>query len=248
MMVPPPTPNRPLKAPAAVAITASRRSLGDIAGILRRVSAPTADKLAESLPRSPPTPPAQRSSATSTARWRPIVKRPEEAHVREEISLLLGTARAALRAGGLRVRAARGRGAPAGRRGRDRLRGLPRRRGAVPGREAPDADGGLRQLAGPRAPVRARARELARPQAAAHPGRGQGPDQRLPLARRARRGRRRDLARGRGPGGRDRGLRHPLGPQGAGDPPARARSTRARACAPWSSTRRSVPPCTAATT
>ena len=49
MMDPPPTPNSALKAPAAVAIAASRTSLGDIAGILRRVSAPTAATLAEGL-------------------------------------------------------------------------------------------------------------------------------------------------------------------------------------------------------
>jgi hypothetical protein len=34
-MVPPPTPNSPLKAPAAVAIAASRRNLDDTRGILR---------------------------------------------------------------------------------------------------------------------------------------------------------------------------------------------------------------------
>jgi trehalose 6-phosphate phosphatase len=39
MIVPPPTPNNPLKAPAAVPITTSRGSRADIAGILRRVQA-----------------------------------------------------------------------------------------------------------------------------------------------------------------------------------------------------------------
>jgi trehalose 6-phosphate phosphatase len=88
--VPPPTPNSPLKAPAAVAMTASRTSRGDIAGILRGVSAPTAGTLAESL--RPLTEQPERSAVFCDidGTLAPIVRRAEEAHVREETSVLLG--------------------------------------------------------------------------------------------------------------------------------------------------------------
>src|SRR3954454_12627968 len=42
-------PKRPLNAPATVPITPSRTTLVDMPGILRRVSAPTAEMLAETL-------------------------------------------------------------------------------------------------------------------------------------------------------------------------------------------------------
>ena len=195
MMVPPPTPNRPLNAPAAVAITASRTSLGDIAGILRRVSAPTAETLAESLARSPPTRSAPPCSATSTARSRRSSSGAEDAHVREEISLLLGRLAAATRC----VACVSGRPAAEARRlvgvGGIALRGLPRRRAARARARSGPADARFASWQGRVRRLRARTRDSPRPQAAAHPDRGQGPDQRVPLARRARRGGRRDLAR-----------------------------------------------------
>ena len=90
MIVPPPTPKSPLKRPAAVEMAASRASRGDIAGILRGVSAPTADTLAESL--RPLTEQADRSAVFCDidGTLAPIVRRAEEAHVREEVSVLLG--------------------------------------------------------------------------------------------------------------------------------------------------------------
>src|SRR5205814_31002 len=47
--LPPPIPTRPLSTPATVPITASRATLVDMRGILRRVPAPTAEVLAETL-------------------------------------------------------------------------------------------------------------------------------------------------------------------------------------------------------
>jgi trehalose 6-phosphate phosphatase len=90
MIVPPPTPKSPLKAPAAVATTASRASLGDIAGILRVVSAPTADTLVESL--RPLTEQPERGAVLCDidGTLAPIVTRADDARVREEISVLLG--------------------------------------------------------------------------------------------------------------------------------------------------------------
>src|SRR5438477_11353007 len=48
-IVPPPTPNRPLNAPARLPITATRRSLADMGGHTKVVTAPTAEMLAEAL-------------------------------------------------------------------------------------------------------------------------------------------------------------------------------------------------------
>ena len=88
-----------------------------------------------------------------------------------------------------------------------------------------------------RALSRASSRDARRRRAAppARTDRAQGPDRRLPLARRARRGRRPHAARGDRARGGSRRARLPLGPQGAGDPaagpgrqgPGRARAGRA---------------------
>jgi trehalose 6-phosphate phosphatase len=88
--VPPPTPNSALKAPAAEAIAASRGSLDGIAGILRGVSAPTADTLSESL--RPLTEDPRRSAVFCDidGTLAPIVQRAEDAHVAKEASVLLG--------------------------------------------------------------------------------------------------------------------------------------------------------------
>ena len=83
MSVPPPTPNRPLKAPAPVAITANRRNLGardDIAGILRRVQA-LKPLLAD--------PERAGILCDVDGVLAPIVRRADEARVSQETSLLL---------------------------------------------------------------------------------------------------------------------------------------------------------------
>ncbi len=90
MMVPPPTPKRPLKAPVAVAITVSRASLDDIAGILRRVSAPPAENIAERLRPLTDDPGSAAVFCDIDGTLAPIVPRPEDSHVREEVSVLLG--------------------------------------------------------------------------------------------------------------------------------------------------------------
>jgi trehalose 6-phosphate phosphatase len=83
MIVPPPTPNSPLKAPAAVAMTASRknRERGAIAGILRRVQAlqPVLAK-------------PERAGVLCDVDGvlAPIVRRADEARVSPQTSLLLG--------------------------------------------------------------------------------------------------------------------------------------------------------------
>src|SRR3954462_4502719 len=90
MIVPPPTPNSPLKAPAAVAITASRaRPLG-IAGILRGVSAPTADTLADALSPLTDDPSSSAVFCDIDGTLAPIVDRADEPRVPEEISVLRG--------------------------------------------------------------------------------------------------------------------------------------------------------------
>ena len=90
MMVPPPTPNSPLNAPAAVAIAARRMTLPDIAGILGMVSAQPADTFADSL--RPLTEDPERAGILCDidGTLAPIVERAEQAHVREEVSVLLG--------------------------------------------------------------------------------------------------------------------------------------------------------------
>src|SRR2546421_12123378 len=59
--VPPPTPKRPLNAPARPPITARRRSLADMGGHTTVVTVPTAEMLAEAL--------------------RPVAERPERSAV-----------------------------------------------------------------------------------------------------------------------------------------------------------------------
>ena len=90
MIVPPPIPKRPLKAPAAVAMVASRTSREDIAGILRAVSAPTAEALAETLGPLISDPARAAVFCDIDGTLAPIVGRAEDAHVHEEISKLLG--------------------------------------------------------------------------------------------------------------------------------------------------------------
>jgi trehalose 6-phosphate phosphatase len=90
MIVPPPTPKSPLKAPAPVAITARRASRDDIGGHTTGVSAPTADALAESLRPITQDPSRAAVFCDIDGTLAPIVQRADEAHVREEVSLLLG--------------------------------------------------------------------------------------------------------------------------------------------------------------
>lgn len=90
MMVPPPTPNNPLKAPAPVAITASRKGRDDIAGILRPVSAQTPQALAEALAPLTADPPHAAVFCDIDGVLAPIVRRAEDAKVSQEASLLLG--------------------------------------------------------------------------------------------------------------------------------------------------------------
>ena len=159
----------------------------------------------------------------------PIVKRAEEAHVREETSLLLG--RLARRYGcvacvsGRRRRRRAGSSASAsiayvGSHGAELLEPAHHARASRP------------SPAG-RAGCALRPPSATRPScAAAHADRGQGPDQRLPLARRARRGRGRDAAGG----ARRRRPRPPGWPPTGGArcsrSDRRSRWTRARACGP----------------
>ena len=88
--MPPPTPNSPLNAPAAVAIAARRTSLADIAGILRAVSAPTADALSETLKPLTQEPGRAAVFCDIDGTLAPIVNRAEDAHVPEKTSVLLG--------------------------------------------------------------------------------------------------------------------------------------------------------------
>jgi trehalose 6-phosphate phosphatase len=90
MIVPPPTPNNALNAPAAVPMAASRTILADIEGILRVVSAPTAATLAESLRPLTEDPGRAAVFCDIDGTLAPIVRRADEAHVREQVSLLLG--------------------------------------------------------------------------------------------------------------------------------------------------------------
>ncbi len=89
-MVPPPTPNRPLKAPARLATTARRTSLDDIAGHTRRVPAPTAETLAESLAPLTRDPSAAGIFLDVDGTLAPIVERAEDAGVPPETARLLG--------------------------------------------------------------------------------------------------------------------------------------------------------------
>lgn len=90
MIVPPPTPKSPLNAPAALAITARRMGARDIRGILRSVSAPTADALVESLRPLTEAPARGAIFCDVDGTLAPIVRRAEDAHVPEKTSRLLG--------------------------------------------------------------------------------------------------------------------------------------------------------------
>jgi trehalose 6-phosphate phosphatase len=79
-------------APASVPIAARRTSLGDMAGILRRVSAPTAETLAEVLRPVTEDPPRAAILCDIDGTLAPIVTRAEEAHVPDKASRLLGQA------------------------------------------------------------------------------------------------------------------------------------------------------------
>ena len=92
MMVPPPTPNSALNVPASVPIAASRKSLGDMAGILRTVPAPTAETLAAALRPVTANPSRAAILCDIDGTLAPIVTRAEAAHVPETVSRLLGRA------------------------------------------------------------------------------------------------------------------------------------------------------------
>lgn len=90
MIVPPPTPKSPLNAPATVAMTARRARRLDIAGHTRGVSAHTADTLADTLSPLTEDPSAAAVLCDIDGTLAPIVERASEAHVRDEVSVLLG--------------------------------------------------------------------------------------------------------------------------------------------------------------
>ena len=92
MIVPPPTPNSALNTPASVPIAASRASLGDMAGILRTVPAPTAETLAAALRPVTEDPPRAAILCDIDGTLAPIVTRAEDAHVSDKVSRLLGRA------------------------------------------------------------------------------------------------------------------------------------------------------------
>ena len=89
MIEPPPTPKSPLKAPAAAAIAASRTVLRDMAGILRLVTAPTANELAEKLRPLTEDPERALILCDVDGTLAPIVKRAEDAEVPERAAELL---------------------------------------------------------------------------------------------------------------------------------------------------------------
>src|SRR4051794_39671490 len=90
MTVPPPTPNSPLKTPAAVPIAASRMSRADIGGHTRGVSAPSADALTEGLRPLTEEPSKAAVFCDIDGTLAPIVGRAEDAHVPAGVSRLLG--------------------------------------------------------------------------------------------------------------------------------------------------------------
>ena len=87
MIAPPPTPNRPEKAPAAVPIAAS---LHVTRGILGRVPQPTADALAEVLRPLTEDPSHAAILLDVDGTLSPIVERAQDAHVPEKTSRVLG--------------------------------------------------------------------------------------------------------------------------------------------------------------
>jgi trehalose 6-phosphate phosphatase len=90
MMVPPPTPNRPEKAPAAVAMAPRRGNRADIAGHTKVVSAPRTEALADALRPLTADPARAAVFCDVDGTLAPIVRRAEDAHVPVEASLLLG--------------------------------------------------------------------------------------------------------------------------------------------------------------
>ena len=200
MIVPPPTPNSPQNAPAAVADhRQARQSLRHRRGILGRVPPPTADTLAEAL--RPLTEDPERAAILLDVdgTLAPIVERAQDA----------ARARADARACWARSRAATalvacisGRGALDARRlvgvGGDRLRGLARRRAARAGRRPS-------RRCCRRSPTWTERVQRVRGRAATAPDlrrlrvriEDKGPILALPLARRARRGRGAHADRGR---------------------------------------------------
>lgn len=90
MTDPPPTPNRPLNAPASVAIPARRRCLPDIGGHTTSVPAPTAERLAETLRPLTEAPERAAVFCDVDGTLSPIVERSENAYVPDETSRLLG--------------------------------------------------------------------------------------------------------------------------------------------------------------
>ena len=224
-----------------------RGELQDVRGIGRHTRGRAAcrrhaaDELLEPLRRDPA--PLAPSCSTSTARSRPIVAQPDDAHMPEttrrpliEVAERYGVVAcvSGRRASDARRIVSLGSIAYVGNHGSEVLR---------PGAIEPEVD---RELAGLDARAcTAFARGLRRRAAPpARAARGQGGDRRAALARRARRGGR----RGGGPRGRRarRGgrLHDALGPQGARDPPAGAdrqgRGDRRRCCATPTSTPRST--------
>jgi trehalose 6-phosphate phosphatase len=91
MIVPPPTPNSPLKAPAPVAMAASRTIRDDTRGILRLVSAHTSAALAEAVAPLTADPARAAVFCDIDGVLAPIVARAEEAKVRHETSVVLGS-------------------------------------------------------------------------------------------------------------------------------------------------------------
>ena len=222
MTVPPPTPNRPLKAPAAVAIAASRTAATTSRGILRPVAGPLA-------PLAPLTadPVTGRRPVRHRRHARPDRAPRRGARVPQATSRLLGGWRAPLRL----VACISGRSAAEAR----RLVGV----GAIayagshgaellePGAAGPRTDPAFAELGGPREALRRRARhpELRRLRVRIE-DKGRS---RAALARRARRGRRAP-ARGLAPRPRPPGS-PPTGGARCSRCARRCRSTRARRCA-----------------
>src|SRR5437762_5588540 len=87
MTVPPPTPKRPLKKPAAVPMAASRRSLADTPGHTRRVPVETLVDAVRPLTERPG---AAAVFCDIDGTLAPIVERAEEAAVPDATSRLLG--------------------------------------------------------------------------------------------------------------------------------------------------------------
>src|SRR3954453_15236086 len=89
MTVPPPTPKRPLKNPAAVPITASRRRRRDTLGILGGVPLPPVETIAEALRPVTERPEAAAVFCDIDGTLAPIVERADEAAVPDKTSRLL---------------------------------------------------------------------------------------------------------------------------------------------------------------